>query len=487
MLINTSINSNNINHYGFLKEQRVLQHNLKKAQFKYNNLKTPNREVLFRQAQTELSNFEDNNLIKLALLNLPKLLKRTFTTNSEQKEIIKLTRKMFDSFNNLEFEYDGIKYSYDNFNKRIYDEPDFSKKEEMSLVRREKLNTIQKDFRNLINKRNDFAKKNGYDNYYQYQLEKEYGTTEAEIDKIIDKYYKDNNVLSLIKKREEIIAKNNKLTTEELTSSHIRQPLYTSSSINHYIKSQEELIDLVKKCYTTMGYNIEQLEKEDHLTLDLEENNKKINRTFCRPFIPGYSVGICAKMSNDIESLSALMHEMGHGMHFLNPFKWLPYKLMQPKTHITEAIALLFESLVYKENLLEKIIPNKNVVEKFKEYKALDEIYHFSLLVSRTQFEKEIYKHPEQDFEELFSKIEKQYYGTNKRRDWFAPHFINSPGYMQNYIRGNLLSNQIYDSARKKLGTELHSNPKTADFMNKRIFGLGNLVNDKNLNILLNL
>ena len=159
---------------------------------------------------------------------------------------------------------------------------------------------------------------------------------------------------------------------------------------------------------------------------------------------------------------------------------------MQPKTHITEAIALTFESLVYKENLLEEIVP-KNVIGKFKKYKALDEAYIFTLLASRAQFEKEIYKNPEQDFEKLFSKIEKQYYGTSNKRNWFAPLFIYSPGYIQNYIRAYVLSNQIYDATRKNLGTELHSNPKTANFMTKRIFYLGNLVNSKILNILLNL
>lgn len=486
MIINSISNSTNVSCHGYLKDQRLVRHNLLKAKFRYNNLKTSNREQLYRQAQAELDQFILKNPFRAILFNIPRMLKRAFSLSSNQKDLISSTNLLTDKFNSLEFEYDGQKSSYIDFKKRIYDEKDFSKKEEMSLVLKKELNTLQEDMRCLIGKRNEFARTKGYDNYYQYQLEKKYGTTEAEIDSIIEKYYTENNVFELLRRREEIIAQNNNTTVDELSSSHIRTHLYTYSGINDYIKTPQQVIDLVKKSYISMGYDIEQLEKEDRLILDLEQDDKKISRIFCQNFLPGYSVGICASIYNDIECVEQLMHEMGHGMHFLNPFKYLPKSLMRHKTHISEAVALMFESLVYKESLLDKLAP-ESVVGEFKQYKSLDEAAFFAQTVICAQFEKELYKNPEQDFETLLSEIEKKYYGKSRGNPWLVPHFINSPGYMQNYIRATLLSEQIYNAARMKLGTELSSNPNTSDYLKKRVFGFGSLVNDKTLNLLLKL
>ena len=289
-----------------------------------------------------------------------------------------------------------------------------------------------------------------------------------------------------MRKREAIIAEKNNLNPEELTNSHKQTPLYFTSGINNYIESPQQVIDIVKKSFTSMGYDIEQLEKDDRILFDLEVNDKKINRTYCRSFIPGESVGICASIYNDVISLCHLLHETGHGVHFLNSFKWLPNCLKKHNWHISEAVAIMFESLVHKENLLKGIVPD-SVLKDFQEEKTLQDIAVFALLATSAQFEKELYKNPEQDLEELFNKIEKKYCGNNLGFSWFAPHFITTPAYIQNYVRAMILSDKIYNSTKTNLGTELSSNPKTAEFMKNRIFGLGKLVNDKTLDLLLKL
>lgn len=485
MLIKPQANYN-INHNGYLKNHQILRHNLSKAKFKSYNLDTPKNAEAYREAYRALDKFYENNIIRAAIYILWNNITKRLSNNFLDKNLIKTTNKVFKMFNELEFKYEGEKFSYSTLRKKMTDEKNIQKKEEISAILKAGLNTLQSPFRNLVQIRNNFAQKKGYENYYQYMLEKKYGTSEKEIDECIKNYCENNNIYANLQKREQLIAEKHSVNIKEIPTALIGEPLALQSGINNYIKSPEQIIDLAKKTFSDMGFNIEQLEKEDRITFDLGVEDKKINRTYCTSFITNYSIGICARIYKNIGSLFQLMHELGHGMHYLNMFKWLPKNLKNVDTCVTEAIAMMFESLILKENILKDIAP-QNVIDKFKEYKKLDGNIKFLQLAVDAQFEKELYKNPEQDFEKLYQRIEKEYYGKNLNSEWLVSHFITSPGYVQNYVRATILADKVYSSAREKIGNNLSETPETLKFLHKRVFGLGKLVNPKSLEKLLNL
>ena len=179
------------------------------------------------------------------------------------------------------------------------------------------------------------------------------------------------------------------------------------------------------------------------------------------------------------------MHETGHGLYSINTSSFVPLSKKDPKTILTEAIAIMFETLVHKENLLKDSVPQK-ILEQFKEYEEIDQVAKFTYLLARIDFERELYKNPNQSFEEIFKKSNLKYGITNSNnKEWFFHHLIHSPAHCFTYLVGMNLANKIYQKARQKLGTELSENQQTASYLKNRIFRYGGLMNEKLLKFLL--
>ena len=155
---------------------------------------------------------------------------------------------------------------------------------------------------------------------------------------------------------------------------------------------------------------------------------------------------------------------------------------MPSSTALTEAIALMMGDIKKKENILKGIVP-EDILQGYKDSLKKDEIENVVRELQVMDFEREIYNNPDQNPAELWVKMREKYLDiyTPADNEWAdMAHYLNRPGYYQNYFRATLMKAQIYNHLNKVLGN-ITENPKTAEYLNKNIFSAGASVNEYDL------
>ena len=335
---------------------------------------------------------------------------------------------------------------------------------------------IADDLIELVKMRNEYAKTKGYDNYFDYMIKEEYDVEPEFLDKLIeDVYSKAQPKISVLQ------AKDHKELKEFFGVDKLEAYHYGLLLDSDPEKGVNEILinnnveDLAKKTYFGMGYNIDKLQEEGKLTLDLYPRKGKNTHGFCFGIEPGKDSRILANLMNNVQSLDTLNHELGHCMYDLGISMNLPYLDKSPASSaVTEAIAMMMGDIMKKEDILKGIVPDE-LLQKFKDSLKDDEAKFVSRSLQIIDFERELYKNPNQDPAKLWAKMRSKYLNRNEAADneWATiPHYLTHPGYYQNYFRATLMKAQIHNHLHEVLGN-ITENPKTAEYMDKNIFSLG--------------
>ncbi len=494
MFISGVDNSYNINTKGYVNDRQILTRAVKQAKFCYKNATTEINQAKYKEAQTALKNFLKQNPLKTILYNIANFYKVLLEydiniflhkqTWQEPKEIKKLRAEKIKKINTAKYNYEGKIYSNHELAFKYSKEKDLDKKAKLRSFIINVGKKYENDLKELIIKSNEYAKTKGYKTYYQYLLKKRFKTSEEELFVLINEYMVKNNIKALLLKKAELLAKHYNTTPEELKP-HQYHNLTDFCNIDKYFDSPEKIINMAKKTYESMGFDLKRREEKNQIYYDLDNNSDK-NIVYCQNL--GFKeVGVCSITNKDLHSFNYLLHELGHAVFYLNSSDLLSRYYKSPSKEITEGVALMMESLTFKENLLEDIVP-QSVLQQYKEFAEIDHLTNLVHCIESIEFEKEIYDNPNQDFEKLINKIHKKYSDINSEKNaWYNGQYFTNPAYIQNYLRGEIYSDKIYSAARKKLGTELHKNPKTAKFLTNRVFNFGGLLNNKILDFTLKL
>ena len=128
------------------------------------------------------------------------------------------------------------------------------------------------------------------------------------------------------------------------------------------------MVEIAKKAYKGMGYDLDKLEKEGKLTLDLFPRKNKNTHGFCFRIDTGSDARILANLTNNARSLETLTHELGHCIYTLGNSKDLPYFDRDEYLVMTEAIAMMMQDLQKRENVLNDIVDSKTLEEYRKDF-----------------------------------------------------------------------------------------------------------------------
>lgn len=335
---------------------------------------------------------------------------------------------------------------------------------------------IAEDLVIFIKMRNKFAKTKGYDNFFDYELKERYDTDLEFLDKIIDEVY--SNAKDKIQKIQE--NKYEELRkffgVEELKSYHYGLLLDSNpeKAVNEVLAGKN-IEEISKKTYAGMGYDIDKMVQEGKLTLDLYPRKNKNTHGFCFGVKAGEDSRILANLTNNVTSLDTLNHELGHCVYDLGLDINLPYLDREPASSATtEAIAMMMGDIMKLENILADIIPEKTL-GKFKNSLKEDQANFVSKSLLIIDFERELYKNPDQNPKELWSRLNEKYMNRKEEpsNEWATiPHYLSHPAYYQNYFRAILMMAQIYNHLKSVLGN-ITENTTTAKYMNENIFALG--------------
>ena len=340
---------------------------------------------------------------------------------------------------------------------------------------------IADDLIALVKLRNDLAVKKGYDNYFDYQLEEEFDINWDRLNKLIEKVSNE-----VTKVREFVINKNKKdlasifnISIKDLKNYHFGYLTGDNpdKEVNARINSVEDVIKICKTAYLKMGYDIDKLP----VTLDLFPRKNKNTHGFSFPIKAGKDSRILANLVGNATSVITLLHELGHSVFTINTDINLPYLDKDSTCTMTEAVAMMMGDLLRLENFMDNKLPD-DIFDKYKNFLIEDSVKFINASMVIINFEREMYKNPNQNLKQLWSELNVKYKGYTKNdeinKEWATiPHYISHPAYYQNYFRATLIKEQLYSALQNTLG-ELTKNQTTAEFLNKNLFRYGSSKDD---------
>ena len=339
-------------------------------------------------------------------------------------------------------------------------------------------NLIAEDLRKLVIKRNEYAQNFGYNDFFEYHLKEEFDVDIQDLNNLMELVY------SSLKTQIKTVYEQKNTQRKKAFGVSVLEPHHCDllpkidpdKKVNDYLISAEQIVDIAKHTYQRMGYNIDSLIAEGRLTLDLFPRNKKNTHAFSFDIESGKDLRILANLTNNVRSLLVLHHELGHCVYDLGFAKDMCFLDKSTYPAVTEAVAMMMESLQKRENVLGEVVP-KSVLQGFKSSWAADDLLYLGYALTLINFEREMYKNPNQDLKKLWRDMRVKFRGADKQETpdnaWATiPHFLSYPVYYQNYFRAQIIREQIYEHLTSTLGP-VTENPNTADYLKQHLFQYG--------------
>lgn len=380
-------------------------------------------------------------------------------------------------FNNFKPQIDGKEVSESDINEIFHNSKDIELRKKAYIAENSAGDAIADDLIQLVKQRNEEAKAYGYDNYYSMMLE-QYGTSEEELFGLLDDL--DKKTSKIYEKEIEQINKNVcdnfGITPEEIRPWHYRFRKEDSifREADKYF-TKENLVPIATEMYTKMGWPIDKMP----ITMDLFPRDNKNGHGFCFQVEAGKDARILANLDGDKYSMETLLHESGHAVYDIGLSTELPYLDRNPASSVmTEAVAMLMQSLPEREGIYAKQLDMPKELNDKLENERLTGLASFvKTYIFYSNFEKQLYENPDQDIKKLWFDLKQKYEGDNPpdelNNEWATvPHFLTHPGYLQNYLRAEVMAAQIYDAAHEQIG-DLSETTQTAKFFQENIFKYG--------------
>ena len=330
----------------------------------------------------------------------------------------------------------------------------------------------------LVKQRNETAKANGYDNYYQMMLE-QYGTSEEQLFALLDDLNEKSDAIyqKMAKESDKKVCEKFGITQDEIRPYHYGlQGAESISKKADEFFTTDNLVPVATEMYTKMGWPLDKMPIE----MDLFPRDNKNGHGFCFQIEAGKDARILANLYGDEGSMETLLHESGHAVYDIGIPSSLAYFDRNPASSVmTESVAMLMETLPLREGTYTELVGMPKELNDKLEKSRVEGLTSFvKSYIFYSQFEKQLYENPDQDIAKLWYDLKQEYLGKNPpeelHNEWATvPHFLTHPGYLQNYLRAEVMAAQIYDAAHEKLGGNLSETTDTAKFFQENIFQYG--------------
>jgi len=385
------------------------------------------------------------------------------------KKMVKLSTEIQKTFNDYRGTLQGKQVTDNDIYDILKSSTDSKKRREAWESYKQRGALVRDKVLELVRLRNQAAKQLGYDNFYEMRL-KLIEQDPEKIRSIFDDLAKqtDKPFKQLVGEINAKLAKRYGVKPEELRPWHYEDPFFQEAPAIGRLELDPLFSKSDPRVLVNGFFKGVDLDPADILDRsDLYEKKGKMPHAYCIHMDRKGDVRILSNLRNSERWTSTLMHEMGHAVYDKYIDRGLPWLLREPShSFTTEAIAELFGRLTRNPAWLEKMLK----IPKEKIGKVADDIrlqLRMTMLIMArwtmvmVDFERELYKNPDQDLNKLWWDLKKRYQlltppDGRDAPDWASKiHIACWPAYYHNYTLGELMASQLLDHmARTVLKTD---------------------------------
>ena len=442
-----------------------------------------NKDIFTKLKAIEKSGLEDKHLAK-QLDNLTKNFDDELNAGEFKKALREKENEIMGKYNKYVPMIDGKETTHAEIGKIILNDKniDLRKKAYKAVVKGGDL--IAEDMVKLVKMRNEFAKTKGYKNFFEYQLKDVYDVDTNYLQNLIDEVFdnaKETNK-KLQSEYQKELADEYGIGVKDLRTYHygLLPQNNPAKEINKSLTTKELVVDISKKAFLGMGYDVDKMP----IILDLFPRKNKNNHGFCFDIDAGKDARILANLTNTAKSINTLCHELGHSVYHLGISQALPYLDRTTYPAVTEAIAMMTGDLEQRENILKGIVADE-ALNRYKNDLKKTEAAFINKCMLIIAFEKAMYEDPDQNLSQIWNSLKVKYTVIDSdeapQNEWATiPHYISHPAYYQSYFRAELIKAQMYKQLHKELGN-ITENKNTADYLNNNLFKYGTSLEENEL------
>jgi peptidyl-dipeptidase A len=354
---------------------------------------------------------------------------------------------------------------------------------------------IEKDILDLVRKRNAAAKELGFNNFHEMSLKLSFQDPN-EILKLFDELdILTKDAFAKVKGEIDLsLAKQNRIKVEDLMPWHYQNRYFQEApkiydvDLDKYYKDKD-VVKLTVEYYKSLNLPIDAIVAKS----DLYEKPNKNQHAYCISVDrDAHDIRVLCNVKNNTNWQETMLHEYGHALYENYYPTDLPWSLKTPAhTFTTESIAMLFGRFGSKPQWIKDMVGISPEEQKTISETCFKILKTQQLVFSRWaqvmyRFEKSMYENPEQDLNKLWWDLVEKYQMVKKPKDRNMPdwatkiHIATSPCYYHNYLMGELLASQLYNTiatkvlnATDKENLSFYNQPKVGEFLIENIFKVG--------------
>lgn len=340
----------------------------------------------------------------------------------------------------------------------------------------------------LANLRNQVAKNLGYTDYFEMQLDVR-EVSESWLFRFLSEFAFVSEAVHtrVLEEVEQYQCQTYRVTKEELGPWAWSEPFGQEDPIDtSVLDGLVNGIDICKvaiEFYQKMGFDVTSIIKRS----DMYERPGKNQHAFCMNIDRDQDVRTLNNIKNSMKWLDTILHELGHAVYESNYDPKLPWLLRKPP-HImlTEGMALLAGRQAFLPDALASLVGNSQseLIKKAEQSLKRKQIIFSRWALVMTHFEKELYRNPKQDLNQVWWNLVNKYQkipipkNREGKKDWAAKyHIAFDPVYYYGYLLGEMFASSVEEVLLKETGVRTLTSAKTGDFLRHRLFALGNSLN----------
>jgi peptidyl-dipeptidase A len=421
------------------------------------------------------------------------------------KKLTDLSNEIEQTFNSHRAQFEGHDASDNDLRKILAEEKSSARRQAAWEALKQIGPVVEAKVRDLARLRNEAAKSLGYDDFWTMMM--------------IDQEMKPEDIIALFDKVAELteepyttekgkldatLAARYGVTVEQLRPWHCADPFCQSApqsgavDFDKFYKNPDRrardgsnIPPLVEKFYASAGMDVSRILAAS----DLYEKPFKEQHAYCMDIDRMGDVRSLLNLKSDENWAETMLHEFGHGVYFWYTDQTdLPYLLRESHMITTEAVAEMMGNLTKNAKWLQEMlgVPADQaaaVADAAKVEAKLQKLIFARWSLVMLNFERELYRDPEQDLNKLWWDLVERYQKVTRPADRNAPdwatkiHIATVPVYYHNYLMGEMFNAQLAEAIARDVyhSENVHdvtfvNKPEAGQFLIEKVFNLGHSI-----------